>query len=353
MSDQGGDGYTRRYLLQTLGAGAAAGLAGCSGGGNNGSEPASTPQPENDTETTSTPTPDPEVEHVDLDSWNNYILDASENPGQYVVGSWSPQQIDEAVGTVPLAVSYVDNPHQALNFEPGEVPETFVQLYDGTDKITTAKVNQLPGGIEAEDVKQSLTDNGYTKASEESGFDIYTGDGNIVHAVAEDRHAMAAHIFNAGEDTSEFNQTYLESVLSHREGEPAQEIQELQEALGPKDTFGVVGSESYESVTLSPFVISHSDFPQEYQPEYAATSVDVGDDTKHGAYIFDDESTAAASAGGLQQMGEEYHNGWRNVTQEGRIIKAEGEASLESLIENGGHLDFNRGARAMLINPEI
>ncbi len=345
MSDQGGDGYTRRYLLQTLGAGAAAGLAGCSGGGNNGSEPASTPEPENDTETTSTPTPDPEVEHVDLDSWNNYILDASENPGQYVVGSWSPQQIDEAVGTVPLAVSYVDNPHQALNFEPDEVPETFVQAYSGTDNWTTAKIDQLPGGVEAEDVKQSLTDNSYTKASEESGFDIYTGDGNIVHAVAEDRHALGADIFEGEAPSSDFNQRYLEAVLSHQGGEPESEVIELQNALGPRDTFSVASKESFAMLEgTSTDVVSHPHFGEEYQPEFVATSLDAEDAKKHVAYLFEDQDTANTVAATLMQRhkeGMQYRNQWTNISQNGRIMKAEGEVDLGSKIESGNHLNYN------------
>lgn len=360
---------SRRYLLQTLGTAGAAGLAGCGGGGNGGSGAGGGSSPTgtsgvsgqddevpsgdgSDAETTEVDS----VEHVDLGHWpREYLLSSGEDYEITLFDSWSPQQVKEETGTIPLEVSYLENPYHQLNFSPEEVPETFLQLWNDGDYWASAKVDQLLGSTSGEDVKQSLEENDYEQINEIGNFGVYSKDASeTVHAVSSDRHAIAANITqDRTEDASQSQlEDYLEDVLRQKadgHAEEPEEIAELREALGPKDTFGAANQIGGNNFLYEDKFVYNSELGDGYQPTHGATSVDVEEGQKYRAWLFEEEDIAEEVKTTLLNDDKQHYNDWEEISVDGRIMQAEGQIDLGSQIENSKHIE-NQG---LLVSPQI
>lgn len=353
--------FSRRRLLQTLGTVGAAGLAGCGGEGGSGEGSTST-DGSDFTETESTDTSSQtetsveDVEHVDLSYWPQEFLLTGEGYEGMMFDSWSPQQIRAESGESPLEVSYLENPYQDLNFAPEEVPETFLQVWNEGDYWASAKVDQLPGGISSDGVKQSLESNGYEKVNEIGEFGVYSIDGTKkVHAVSPEHHVIAANITKTKSFDASQSQLrdYLEDVLrdnvNGESGEPS-EIAQLREALGPKDTFGAVNQPGVNNFAVNSGVfVYHSELGKGYQPTHGAASVDVEEGTKYGAWLFEEEDIAEEVKTTLRNDNKKVYNDWEDISRDGRIMRATGQIDLDSHIENSKHIK-NGG---LLVRPKI
>lgn len=363
MSRDGGERTRRRFVNETLaalGAGATVGLAGCSG--DNGSNSSPTEEEDGGIEVEDDESGDdgvetttsPDVEHVGLNHWDTYVLAPSDNAGAMMVDSWSPSQFKQAFGVSPIEVSNLnhdDTPaYENVGFSPGDVPETFVQRWENSSYVSGVKIDQLPGTATGQSTASDLRGNGYEKVGEVGEFDIYSKTAaESVHAVSNDFHAFAANILDEStrEGMTSQHRNYLEKVLQEDvedNFELPEEVQLLREALGPRDTFNVVNSEGYEHASPNDKMVGA--MTEEYQPSYGATSVDVDEGLKYGAWVFQDSDLAQNVYDRL--MSNRVRNNWQNLEVEGRILTAAGQINMESRIENS-----NFAAEDMTSLPQI
>lgn len=327
-----GDGVTRRYMLQTLGATGAAAVAGCMGGG--GDEPDSEETPvdeeEDSTPVQTTEEPDyelPESEHVDTaDFFKEWMLLP---PGdEFAAASYSPSKLNEQYDTTLLSVIGQEHNYDIFDFSEADIPEAFVEEDQG-DYKPTLKVDQLPGGVSEEDVIQQLQDAGYSKDRQIGGFEVYTGEGEP-RAVGKGRHILG---WVSGSAPNQAIHNYMNSVLE----------QETEDQLkpGPETKAVVDALNIQDSLTIQKGIGTSMPINRNYQPELGATSVNFEEGTKYGAWVFEDEETAETAYSMLEP--DDSFSNFENIERNGRFITAsEGDYSTGELNANPLQLSVPR-----------
>lgn len=354
MSRNGRDRTRREFVNETLaalGVGATVGLAGCSGDDGSSS---STPDGDDegvDVEESDGPTdePDtaesPDVEHVELDYWGQYVLSPTNNNDAIMFDAWSPSQFQNFFGLTPTQISQLgldDTPaYENVSFSKQQVPETSLHRRETSSYVSGVKIDQLPGGQSVEDVSSSLRESDYEEVGEVGEFRVYSKPAaESVHAVTDDYHAFAANIFEEStkEAMTSQHRAYLEEVLEEKNEnnfDLPEEIGLLTEVLGPKDTLTIVNLEGYSNAASDDKMIGA--MGGDYQPSYGATSVDLEEGLKYGAWTLEDEDLAQNTYDRL--MNDSVRNEWQNLDVDGRVLTAVGPIDMESRIRNSKHLD--------------
>lgn len=322
MSSEGGNGVTRRYMLQALGATGTGVLAGCMGGDDGSSSDGGTPTEENNTTpvqtTESNPYELPESEHIEPDDFMlGWMLLP---PGDTLAAAtYSPSQASEQYGTTYAEVFGLDGLYDAFDFHENDVPETFLQEKDN-QWHSVMKVDQLPKNVTEEDIVQQLQDAGYHKEKEMGDFEVYRGGNEGPRAVGQDMH-IASHPVGTGDDDSAM--TYMDYFLSQR----------VEDDLQPgNDTTAVIDALNVQdSITLRVDDVSHmvQGIQGSRQPEIGATSVNMETGDKYGAWVFEDEQTADIVH--EIKKDEDLMAYFEEISQEGRVITGQGSYNGEGM----------------------
>jgi hypothetical protein len=165
-----------------------------------------------------------------------------------------------------------DEFYSMFDFHSRHVPETIIQ-YTGDHSI---KVDQLPGGVEHEDVKSSLQDAGYQQAGTVGGFDLMVNreDGRA-RAVGDGYHVLSIYEPRDGELGQK--RSDVENVVEAYNSDEGQLQSDMQDMLGRlevRDTFGSEVQEEGEYING----VSDSDL----EPLGGAVTVDLEEGVKRG-----------------------------------------------------------------------
>lgn len=315
--------FSRRRVLQTLGATGAAAVAGCMGGGSDepDSEETPTEDEQNNAPSQTSEEPNyglPDSEHIEPDEFvTGWMLLP---PGEDLSAmAYSPSQTSEQHGTTYAETQNVDYLYDMFEFHDSDIPETFVQEKNNQWQ-SEMKVDQLPNNVSEEDVAQQLQDAGYHKDTEIGDFDVYRGGEGGPRAVGQGKHILS-HPINIGDDESAMQ--YMDNFLSQRvedELRPGDETMGVINALNVKDSITLRKNEHNNLVT---------GVNDSRQPVMGAASVDMEAGEKYGAWIFEDEQTAGTVH--AMKKDEDLLGYFEEISQESRIITARGTYNGEGL----------------------
>lgn len=348
---QDGEGATRRYFLQTLGAAGAAGLAGCGGngtggsGGGGGSNPTDTPDAsgQDDGDEPSGDGSDPEtteanntVEQIPPEEFMALWMQSTDDHIQ--ANSFPPAKVDEKYGETLTGNVQGSAAYDHLNYSNEEVPQTFVQEFFNP-VISAVKVDRLPAEVESGDVASTLEENGYENVQDMDEFSVYrnlssdavyaVGDSEVVIGVNYSNPAREAEVSQHEEDVKDAVEQRIEGDISWTE-----EIRDAVGALkGTGDSLAV-----WEKGISGEDIVGGLD--KRYQPEVGLSSVDLEEETKYGAWVFDDEDTAELVYGDLEEGGTRY--GWQSIERDGNVITALGESQVEQNLGIGSGISTPR-----------
>jgi len=311
-----GEGVTRRYVLQTLGATGAGAIAGCLGGDSDDSE-----DTEKDTETdttpedTSTPEPDyslPESEHVNpVDMATEWMI-FPDDQGDYLQAvALSPSKLSEHYNTTLAEDIGADDKYGVFEFSHTDIPETFLQhAVDPWD--SRFKVDQLPNNISEEDVAQQLEEAGYSMQHQRGEFEVYRGEEDL-RAVGEDRHIAVLGSLNASiSQQRELMFRVLEETNENRYKIP-EATQMCFDELNVQDSLTAIKRPGY---ALTPSTGTSS-----YQPQIGMSSVNFEEGEKNGAWTFENAQKAENALTILENS--EVRDGYSDLRLDDRTVTAE------------------------------
>ena len=313
-----GEGVTRRYVLQTLGATGAGAIAGCLGGGSDDSE-----DTEKDTETdttpedTSTPEPDyslPESEHVNpVDMATEWMI-FPDDQGDYLQAvALSPSKLSENYDASFSEDIGADDKYGMFEFSHSDIPETYVQKAMEPWQ-SLYKVDQLPNSVSEEDVAQQLEEAGYSRQHERGEFEVYRGDDGF-HAVGNDRHIVVLE----GDIASISEQRDLMFRVLEETNENRYQIPQIMQN-------GLENINVQDSLTMlkrGDMAYMPSTETNSHQPEMAMSSVNFENGTKYGSWPFE-SSQSAENALTLLQAQDSLRDNYSNVELNDRTVTASG-----------------------------
>jgi hypothetical protein len=308
---------TRRYLLQTGAAALATGLAGCSGGNNSDGSDETDEENSSDVDTTpeetTEPEPDyslPESEHANpVDMATEWMIFPDDQGDALQAVALSPSALDEQYDKSFAEDIAADENYDMFEFSARDIPETFIQVADDPWE-SRIKVDQLPNNVSQTSLGYQLKDEGYEFQEERGDFKIYS-DGNVPHAVSEDRHVVILR--TSGASSSEAADL-MERALEET-NENTYELSNVMEE-------GLENINVQDSVTIQKLP---SDFympstgTSSHQPSVAMSSVDFETGEKYGAWPFED-SDSAQSALALLEAAEEVRDGYEDLEINDRTV---------------------------------
>jgi hypothetical protein len=113
------------------------------------------------------------------------------------VDAYSPSRVADVQGETWMRQHGGEEYYSMFGFDPEHVPETIIQYAEDH----SVKVDQLPGGIEHEDIKSSLEDAGYEGVGTVGDFDVLVSqDENNVRAVGDGYHVLIINEVHNGGD---------------------------------------------------------------------------------------------------------------------------------------------------------
>jgi hypothetical protein len=318
MSSDGVDD-TRRYLIQALGSAGVAGLAGCMGGdGNSDSEGNGTPT-DSSTPQPTTAEPDyalPESEHADpaqmVRRWAN-------TPGDsFIVSAYSPSKLSDEYGTTLMEESLREEEYDIFEFDPGHIPESFVQTKVDPWE-STLKVDQLPNGVNESDVANQLREAGFTKDGEKGDFEIYSRNNTSTtfRAVGQDRHLMVSGS-SASEDDQRRN--YMNRALQQRNQntfELTNTYNGLLDVLDIKDSITIFDPETRTIAGM------------EGSLETSASTVDFESGGQNEAFAFENSGRAETAYHVLKDEVDEH--GFNSIDYQDNFVLTEEQYDLDEL----------------------
>ncbi|WP_157573591.1 hypothetical protein [Haloplanus natans] len=319
--DDGAVDDTRRYLLQTVGGALTAGLAGCTGGNNGGSERTATETEALTPRPTPTATPTPEAEHADITemahNWAQQV--PTEGTGNALgFDTYSPQQLNEKYDQV-RPVLQTGPVFEMLPYSREEPPESFRQTFSRGDPNhrRTLRVDQLPSGVSEEDVAQGLEDSGYKHEGPVNGFDVYFNPiKGSVHALGENRHAFTFDYAGLETTTETLKSTLEDTLESYGTDVFTEDMKAAQDALDMQDSFGMFVDQDFDYIT---------GFDDKYGPSLGASTLDVDRGALQSAWVFDNAGDAAFAQAYLEDGN--IGGGYQTVNQESdsRVLTAIGK----------------------------
>jgi hypothetical protein len=331
---------SRRYMLQTLGTVGAAGLAGCGGNGGSGAGGGSSPtgtsdvSGEDEGDDPSGDGSDPETteanntaEQIPPEDFIAAWMQSTDEPIQ--TNSFSPAKVDKKYGQTRTENVQGHVAYEDLNYSPEDVPQAFVQEF--LDPVLSAvKVDRLPADVESGDVASTLEENGYENVQDMDEFSVYRnlssdavyaiGDSEVVIGVNYRNPAREAEVSQHEEDVKDAVEQRVEGDISWTE--------EIRDAFGALEDTG-------ESLAIQEKGISGGklveDLDERYQPEVGILSVDLEEETKYGAWIFEDQNTAEWVYRDLEEGGTRY--GWQSIERDENVITATGQPKIKQNLE--------------------
>lgn len=326
-------------MLQTLGATAgAAGLAGCggtgggtSGGGSGGEssdvEGEDNPATESSTEESSKNIPD--ISPKDFAAAWTQVPEDGRVPVD--ISSFSPDQVKDITDQTKMHGLFAKSSYDDINYSPEDVPQTFIQYFSGpsTDvrSSSSVKVDQLSEDVTYDQVISSLEDEGYEQVEEQGEFSVYRNlSSDTVYGVGPGTVVMGTNYLNSNESaTNSTHRADVISALEHRKEGEVDFTEDMKEAIGSLDV-----RDSLEVITNQER-IDLVQAEEIYQPKVGASSVDLEEETKYGAWVFDDEEIAEEVYNYLSEGGTRSY-GWERIDRDGRVVTAGGEARLNETL---------------------
>jgi hypothetical protein len=207
--------------------------------------------------------------------------------------------------------------YDKFEFYDFNVPETFIEENPGKGS-PTVKIDQLPNTVSEDDIVQQLLDQGYRTSREIGDYTLYTHRADkCPHAVGNGRHIVGWAYSVPLERANDVIVDVLEQEAKD-ELTPGVETREVIEVLDVHDSLTMIKDDTYMPID------------QDYQPEIGASSVNFEEQSRYGAWAFEDEMTADTAFSLLQN--EDLWGEYDNMERTGRFITAaEGNYNLEEI----------------------
>lgn len=327
-------GFTRRRVIQTLGASGLTALAGCSSGqdgregartstsesGGNTPTPSETESGTTESKTeTETETLEEMQEPASHESVKKMATDWAVKNTElpYVMFSaWRPKEaVMKDIGMPPFE-------HPA-DYNPNNIPLAFRQRLTYTEAI---HVNQLPSGTSGKTVTNTFAESSdFSKDGTINGFDIFAKDGDL-HAIGDQHHMQ---LFSTYTNKQSFLRTALKTTFRQYSdaGVLDSETKLAANALNPvQDSFAVLDDlERLEEPMQLIEGLSEDDFDH----EVVATISKVNFSNKtYGAWAFKTERGARRAANFGNDVSNE-RGTYTSFSTNGRVLTAKGPGKDE------------------------
>lgn len=333
-SDDGQISTTRRYLLQSLGTGAAAAAAGCMGGD---SEPE---QEEEETETTNQTETPPEDQGPDYDLPESEHMEPDEMIQEFGVlfpseltqiKAYSPSQHAENFDKTWAGEDQI--PHRSVydifDFEAEHVPETLNQRVqaEGTERV---RADQLPNNVSREELEEAMEEAGYESAGESGDFSLYLeGDTAGARAVNDDYHLIAFASQRYSEVTSEEHMDNLSTVLDAYQNSETQldaNVAAAIDQLDVQDTIAGANQDIDNGLGLTG--VGTTAIARDLLPRAGANTRNLEEGTKQTVLVFEDEEKAQGYADLVHEESSPQELGYNSVEARGRFVIGEGASEI-------------------------
>jgi len=276
------------------------------------------------------------VPEIPVEEFAAIWLDESGPEDHGSVSSFRPTQLQASIGSTLTEESYGLVAYDDLNYEPGDVPQTFIQ-WMAAPVLSSIKVDLIPETTSSEEVISVLEENAYEHSRDVADYSVYRNPAaDAVYGVGPDCVVIGVNYSNPSRVAR--NSQHAEDVVDH--------IKERSQAdPGYSDSMedGIRALEIHDSLDIWEYDSDAADFvdgldPQ-YQPDVGLTSVDLDTEVKYGVWVFQDQNLAEWVHADLQEGGSRYE--WERIDQTDNVITAAGEATIKrTLNEPSSSLAF-------------